>query len=49
MKNCLIILASLLALSACNTFEGMGKDVQNAGEAITGSAQKTKEKINESK
>lgn len=48
-KTLLTLIASLAVLSACNTFEGLGKDVQNGGESITGAAQKTKEKINESK
>jgi predicted small secreted protein len=36
---------ALTAISACNTFHGMGEDVQSAGEAITGSADKTKDKM----
>ena len=41
MKRLLsILLASLFALSACNTFEGLGKDVQKAGETIEGAAKK---------
>lgn len=46
MKQSLLILIALGMLTACNTIEGLGKDVQNAGEAITGSAEKTKDKIN---
>lgn len=30
--------ASLLA-AACNTFEGVGRDMQAAGQAVTGAAQ----------
>lgn len=30
---------SALALSACNTVEGAGEDIQNAGEAIEESAE----------
>lgn len=41
MKRALI-LASLtiaaLSLSACNTVEGVGKDIKSAGKAIEGSA-----------
>jgi predicted small secreted protein len=39
----LILIASLLCavgLSACNTFEGIGKDVQKAGETLEGAAKK---------
>jgi predicted small secreted protein len=32
-KLCLMILCAL-ALSACNTMEGAGKDIQKAGEAV---------------
>jgi predicted small secreted protein len=28
----------LLAISGCNTMEGLGKDLEEAGEAIQGSA-----------
>lgn len=40
---CLVLLMGSLA--ACNTVEGMGRDIRGAGEAITGSAKKTKEEI----
>lgn len=29
-----LVLASALALAACNTAEGFGQDVENTGEAI---------------
>lgn len=45
MRPTLILLA-LLALSACNTIEGMGRDVQAAGQAITGGAEEGRERIN---
>jgi len=48
-KATLVLFAALMALSACNTIEGLGKDVKNGGEAMTDAAQKTKEKINEGK
>jgi len=32
-------------LSACNTFEGMGKDVQKGGEKVQDAAHETKEKM----
>jgi predicted small secreted protein len=31
-------IASLFVLAACNTFQGLGKDVQKAGEAIESAA-----------
>lgn len=37
MKKSLVILVAMLGalgLSACNTFEGMGKDIKKGGEAI---------------
>lgn len=40
----LIGAASLLA--ACNTMEGFGKDLQAAGEKISGSASKDEKKTN---
>lgn len=33
----------LLALAACNTMEGAGKDVSAAGHAMTDQAQETKQ------
>jgi predicted small secreted protein len=46
MKTRLMItLAALLAvlgLSACNTIEGMGKDISKAGDAIENTAKKSK-------
>lgn len=35
----LMSLLALMALSACETFEGAGRDLENAGEAITEEAQ----------
>jgi predicted small secreted protein len=31
-------LCAVLALAACNTMEGMGRDVSTAGQTITGTA-----------
>jgi predicted small secreted protein len=33
-----LLLAAAIALAACNTVKGVGKDVQRAGEAIERSA-----------
>lgn len=34
----LLVVGLLAALAACNTVQGMGKDVQTGGDAITDSA-----------
>ena len=39
------ILATALLVSACNTMQGMGRDIEKAGEAISGSAATTKKKM----
>lgn len=36
------VLAAAAVLAACNTIEGMGKDIQKAGETIEGAATKKK-------
>ncbi len=41
----LIGLFLLMGISACNTIEGMGKDVSAAGHAVSGTAQDTKKKM----
>ncbi|WP_374430914.1 entericidin A/B family lipoprotein [Ideonella dechloratans] len=42
IKKLLFLLAglSVVLLTACNTIEGMGKDIQKAGESIEGAAKK---------
>ncbi len=45
MKQSIIVLLILSTLSACNTMSGVGKDIEAAGEAITGTSEKTKEKM----
>ena len=36
---CLAVVAVLVCtLAACNTFEGLGRDVNSAGEAMSGAA-----------
>jgi entericidin B len=42
VKNILCIIAALFALAACNTIEGVGKDVKKGGEAIEKAADKNK-------
>jgi predicted small secreted protein len=34
------VFAALWLLAGCNTFEGLGKDIQKGGEAIEGAAKK---------
>ncbi|MDD5177455.1 MAG: entericidin A/B family lipoprotein [Sterolibacterium sp.] len=34
MRNTCILLAAAMLLSACNTFQGIGKDIEKGGEAI---------------
>jgi entericidin B len=41
----LLALLALPSLSACNTARGMGEDVSAAGKAMSGTAEKTEEKI----
>ncbi len=39
----LTAVALLLALAACNTVEGLGKDVKTGGQVITNEAQQTRD------
>ncbi|MDQ1363242.1 MAG: hypothetical protein QG652_1103, partial [Pseudomonadota bacterium] len=34
MKKIFLIMLMLFALSACNTFEGLGKDIQGLGKTL---------------
>ncbi|MDQ8029012.1 entericidin A/B family lipoprotein [Brevundimonas sp. GCM10030266] len=38
----LSIIAAALAVSACNTISGVGRDVSAAGSAVTGGAESAK-------
>ncbi len=38
----LVVVAGALAVGACNTVEGVGKDVSSAGNAVSGAANETK-------
>jgi predicted small secreted protein len=40
MSRLILVIAAVLALSACNTIKGMGQDIQKAGEKIEGAARK---------
>lgn len=40
-----LVLGLALTVSACNTIEGAGEDVQATGDAISDTARETKEEI----
>jgi predicted small secreted protein len=40
-----VVLSLLFALAACNTIEGMGKDIERGGEGIQGGSKDVKEKM----
>ena len=42
MKNLLLIIAAMFVLAACNTIDGIGKDIKKAGESIDHAATKKK-------
>ncbi len=39
--------ASALASAACNTVAGVGRDVENVGQAVTDAAEETEDKLKE--
>lgn len=45
MRLVITLIAGMLALTACNTFEGVGEDVEGAGEVIQEGAKDTKKAI----
>ncbi len=45
MKTAIGLLLLLAAVSACNTVEGAGQDINAAGKALSNTAQKTKTAI----
>ena len=47
MRAVLAIVLGTMVLTSCNTVEGVGKDIKGAGEAVTGTAKKTKKAITE--
>jgi predicted small secreted protein len=40
-----LLAGAVLALGACNTMQGFGTDVSKAGNAVSNSAEKVKEKL----
>lgn len=41
----IVLLAAMLALAGCNTFEGFGRDVEATGDAIEGTAVETRRNL----
>jgi predicted small secreted protein len=44
-KIILLVIIMVMVLTGCNTFKGMGKDIEGAGHGIQKAADKTKEAI----
>ena len=42
-----ILFLSILALGGCNTISGAGKDIEATGDAISDTAEETKQEISE--
>jgi predicted small secreted protein len=42
VSNLLLIAAAVLVLAACNTIDGIGKDIKKAGESIEDAANRKK-------
>jgi predicted small secreted protein len=40
MKTVALVLAAMIALTACNTMAGLGKDIERTGEKIQDKAKK---------
>ena len=40
MIRFILVIATVLGLTACNTVKGVGQDIQKAGEKIEGAAKK---------
>ena len=40
-----IVIVIVMALTGCNTFKGMGKDLESAGQTIQKASDKTSESI----
>ncbi len=45
MRTAILALGLLGLLAACNTFQGLGQDVQQGGEAITDTAQDVEQEM----
>jgi len=42
MRKLLLLATAVFALAACNTMDGLGKDIQKAGQSIENAANKKK-------
>ena len=42
MRTILLVIAATALLAACNTIQGMGRDMQSAGQAVEKGVRKTK-------
>lgn len=42
MRGWIVIALAAMALTGCNTVEGFGQDMANAGDAITGASQEVR-------
>ena len=42
MKRLLVLIATISLLAACNTIQGVGKDIKKGGEVIERAADKAK-------
>ncbi len=49
MKKLMLALTALSFLSACNTIEGLGKDVEATGKVVSETAKDVKEDITDEK
>ena len=47
MRKIVLALGLITLLAACNTIQGAGQDIQSAGEGVTDTAKKVKEKIDQ--
>ena len=45
MTRVIVLFCALLALGACETAKGAGKDIEKAGNAITGAASDVQKKL----
>lgn len=45
MSRILMLLTATLALSACETIGGLGRDVSTAGQAVTNTAQDVEDEL----